>query len=320
MKAALVTGANGFVGKALCTELGRRNLSARGAIRGPLSPLGSSYGVVSVGSIGSETDWTEALKEVGVVVHLAARVHVMRDKAVDPLIEFRAVNVEATLNLARQAAKTNVQRFVYLSSIKVNGEQTLPGQPFTERDVAAPLDPYGISKFEAEEGLRKIAQQTGMEVVVIRPPLVYGPGVKANFLSMMRHIYNGIPLPLGAIHNKRSLVALDNLVDFILTCIDHPAAANQVFLVSDGEDMSTTELLQRTAVALGKPVRLLPMPQGWLELGLKLLGKSDLAQRLCGSLQVDINKTQDVLGWQPPISVDEGLRKTAEEFLRTGGR
>jgi nucleoside-diphosphate-sugar epimerase len=316
----LITGANGFVGKALCTELARRDFYVRGAIREPLSSPELSYDVVSVGNIGSETDWTEALKGVGVVVHLAARVHVMRDKAVDPLIEFRAVNAEGTLNLARQAAKTNVQRFVYLSSIKVNGEQTLPGQPFTEQDVPTPLDPYGISKYEAEVGLLKIVQQTGMEIVVIRPPLVYGPGVKANFLSMMHAIYKGIPLPLGAIHNRRSLVALDNLVDLILTCIDHPAAANQVFLVSDGEDMSTTELLQRTAVALGKSVQLLPIPQGLLALGLKMLGKKDLAQRLCGSLQVDINKTRNVLGWRPPISVEEGLRKTAEEFLRTGCR
>lgn len=264
-------------------------------------------------------NWARGLNGVDTVVHLAARVHVMADKATDPLTEFRRVNVNGVLNLARQAAKAGIRRFIYLSSIKVNGEQTLPGRFFTEQDVPAPLDPYGVSKHEAEEGLRKLAQQTDMEVVIIRPPLVYGPGVKANFLNMMRWLHKGVPLPLGAIHNYRSLVALDNLIDLIITCIKHPAAANQTFLVSDREDISTTELLRRMAAALDVPARLLPVPQKLLEMGFKMAGKSDLAQRLCGSLQVDITKACAMLDWKPLISVDEGLRRTAEGFLRGRG-
>lgn len=255
------------------------------------------------------------MKGVDVVIHCAARVHVMHDQAVDPLIEFRKVNLAGTLNLARQAAAAGVQRFVFISSIKVNGEGTAPGMPYHADDAVTPLDAYGISKHEAEQGLLALAAETGMEVVIIRPVLVYGPGVKANFLNMMSWLYKGIPLPFGAIYNKRSLVALDNLVDLIVTCIDHPAAANQVFLVSDGDDLSTTDLLRRMGRALGKPARLIPIPSKWLEFGARLLGKQALAQRLCGSLQVDISKTRELLGWTPPVSVDEGLRKTAEYFL-----
>jgi len=274
-------------------------------------------GVVSfsVRGVDRDTDWVEALFGVGTVIHCAARVHVMDEPTAYPLTEFRRVNVDGTLNLARQAATAGVRRFVFLSSIKVNGEGTVLECPYREDDQPAPLDPYGISKYEAEEGLLALAAETGMQVVIIRPVLVYGPGVKANFLSMMRWLSRGIPLPFGAIHNKRSLVALDNLVDLIVTCIDHPAAANQVFLVSDGEDLSTTDLLRRMASALGKPARLLPVPAWLLEFGARLLCKQDLAQRLCGSLQVDISKTRELLGWTPPVSVDEGLRKTAEYFL-----
>jgi len=268
-----------------------------------------------VGAIDGETNWTDALRGVDVVIHLAARVHIMRDKATDPLTEFRAVNADGTLNLARQAAKAGVRRFIYLSSIKVNGDQTLPGQPFTEQDVPAPFGPYAISKYEAEEGLRKLAQQTGMGVVIIRSALVYGPGVKANFQSMMRWLKWGVPLPLSSIHNKRSLVALDNLVDLIITCLDHPAAINQTFLAADGEDLSTTELLHRVAHAMGRSARLIPMPASLLEAGAALLGRRDMAQRLCGSLQVDISKAQTLLGWTPPVSVDEGLRRSAQVFL-----
>ena len=222
-----------------------------------------------------------------------------------------------TLNFARQAASAGVNRFVFLSSIKVNGEQTQFGQRYTPNDTPNPSDPYGISKCEAEEGLRRIAEETGMEVVIIRPPLVYGPGVKANFLSMMRWLSKGVPLPLGAIRNQRSLVALDNLLDFIHTCLDHPAAANQTFLVSDGEDISTTDLLRRLAHALNVPARLLPVPQGLLEWGAKMLGRGDLSQRLCASLQVDISKARTLLGWQPPVTVDMALRRTAEHFLNS---
>ena len=235
----------------------------------------------------------------------------MADTAADPLAEFRRVNVQGTLNLARQSAVVGVGRFVFISSIKVNGEATQLERPFTADDAPAPIDAYGVSKMEAEQGLREIALQTGMEVVIIRPPLVYGPGVKANFAALMRWLRYGVPLPLGAIPNRRSLVSLDNLVDLILTCLTHPAAANQTFLVSDGEDVSTTELLRRTGQALGRPARLIPVPASWLKLAAAMVGKPDVAQRLCESLQVDIEKTRRLLGWSPLISLDQGLKQTA---------
>jgi len=271
---------------------------------------------VQVGDLAACADWSGALGDVSVVVHAAARVHVMDDTVINPLAEFRRVNVDGTLNLARQAAASGIRRFIFISSIKVNGESTPLGHPFTTEDTSGPQDPYGISKHEAELGLRQLATETGMEVVIIRPPLVYGPGVKANFQSMMRWLQRGIPLPFGAIHNKRSLVALDNLVDLIITCLDHPAAANQTFLAADGEDLSTTELLRRMGHALGKPARLIPVPASLLEAGAALLGRRDMAQRLCGSLQVDISKAKPLLGWSPPISVDEGLRRAAQGFLK----
>lgn len=238
----------------------------------------------------------------------------MNDTADDPLVEFRKANVDGTLSLARQAAAAGVQRFIFISSIKVNGEGTELGYPYRADDTPAPQDPYGVSKMEAEQGLRALAAETGMEVVIIRPVLVYGPGVKANFRSMMSWLRKGIPLPLGATGNKRSLVAVDNLVDLIATCIDHPAAANQTFLVSDGEDLSTTQLLQRMGSALGRPARLLPVPASLLQAGAAMLGRRAIAQRLCGSLQVDICKTRERLAWAPPVSVDDALRKTARAF------
>jgi len=311
----LVTGANGFVGKALCAELVRQGQSIREAVRSATRQT-ENIETVSVGEINSETNWTNALADIKVVIHLAARAHVMKDNAADPLDAFRKVNVDGTWNLAMQAYDAGVQRFIYISSIKVNGESTPLGRPCTADDRPAPIDPYGISKLEAEEALRQLADETGMEVVIVRPPLVYGPGVKANFYSMMRWLERGIPLPLGGIHNKRSLVALDNLVDLIITCIDHPAAANQTFLAADGEDMSTSELLQRLGNALGKPVKLFPMPIRMLKIGAMLLGKRDMARRLCNSLQVDISKASDLLGWRPPVSVDDALKKTAADFLQ----
>lgn len=316
MSRALVTGASGFVGRPLCEEMLRRGWQVVAAVRSfGQAPPGVE--VATVGAMDGETDWRSALRGVEVVIHLAARVHIMGSNgAVDPLGEFHAVNVDGTLHLARQALQAGVRRFVYLSSVKVNGEQTLPGQRFTEEDAPAPLDPYGISKYEAEEGLRTLVQQTGMEVVIIRPPLVYGPGVKANFLNMMKWLSKGVPMPFGAINNRRSLVALGNLIDLVITCLDHPAAANQTFLAADGEDLSTTELLRRMAQALGRPARLLPLPVSVLEAGARVLGRRDLAQRLCGSLQVDISKARTLLGWNPPISVDEGLRRTARGFLQ----
>ena len=317
-KTVLVTGANGFVGKTLCAELSRQGHSVRAAVRSANIQVENTE-TVSVGEISGETNWADVLTGIKVVVHLAARVHVMKDNAVDPLDAFRKVNVEGTRNLARQAAEAGVQRFIFISSIKVNGDGTSLGQPYTAEDQPAPADPYGISKREAEDALRQLADETGMEVVIIRPSLVYGPGVKANFLTMMRFLHKGVPLPFGAINNRRSLVALDNLVDFIIVCIKHPAAANQTFLISDGEDLSTSDLLVRLAGALNTPVRLLPVSQKLLEAGLKWIGKGDLAQRICGSLQVDITKARTMLDWKPLISVDEGLRRSAEYFLRARG-
>jgi nucleoside-diphosphate-sugar epimerase len=310
----LVTGANGFVGSALCARLPKEGTSVRAALRSlNLQPDGTE--TVAIGSISSETDWTSVLRNVDQVVHLAARVHVMNDKSPDPLAEFRRVNVEGTANFARQAAAAGVKRFVFLSSIKVNGEFTEAGQPFTADDVPSPEDPYGVSKHEAEQLLRQIADETGMEVVIIRPPLVYGPGVKANFESLMRWLARGVPLPLAAVtENRRSLLAVDNLVDLIVTGLNHPAAANQTFLVGDDEDLSTAELLKRMSAAMGRPARLIYIPPTLLKLGATSLNKSGIYQRLCSSLQLDITKTRRLLGWTPPLSVDEGLRRAAAGF------
>lgn len=310
----LVTGATGFVGRALCERL-REQSALRVAVRTSIADAGSEQLDVVKASLDPDQNWSPALGGISTVVHCAARVHVMDDDAADPLREFRRINVDGTLRLATQAAEAGVRRFVFISSIKVNGESTVLGRPFTAQQAPAPIDPYGVSKWEAEQLLRKLSAETAMEVVIIRPVLVYGPGVKANFLNMMRWLYKGVPLPLGAIHNKRSLVALDNLVDLIVTCIDHPKAANQTFLVSDGEDLSTTELLRRMSQALGKRPRLLPVPAWMLETAANVVGKQSIAQRLCGSLQVDISHTRERLGWTPPVSVDAALRKTAQHFL-----
>jgi nucleoside-diphosphate-sugar epimerase len=274
-----------------------------------LDDLPISVESIAVGGIDGNTDWQEVLTGCEVVVHLAARVHVISDAATHQLEEFRQVNVQGTLNLARQAAAAGVRRFLFVSSIKVNGEATQLGHPFTADDVPAPLDAYGFSKMEAEQGLCEISVQTGMDVVVIRPPLVYGPGVKANFAALIHAVHRGLPLPLGAVHNQRSFVSLDNLVDFIVTCITHPQAANQTFLVSDGQDLSTTELVRGMAQAAGVRARLLPVPVWALQAGASLLGKGDVVQRLCGNLQVDISKVRNLLGWVPPVSVEEGLRR-----------
>jgi nucleoside-diphosphate-sugar epimerase len=312
----LITGANGFVGRALVARLDDQpDCTAVCAVRNPKGLAAVPVKVVQIPDLTANTDWSAALSGVEVVVHTAARVHVMNEQSADPLAEFRRVNVEGTLALARQAATAGVRRFVFLSSIKVNGEATEPGKPFTADQPPAPVDPYGISKLEAEQGLQELAAETGMSVVIIRPVLVYGPGVKGNFRSMLGWLRRGIPLPLGAINNRRSLVALDNLVDLIMACTTHPAASNQVFLVSDDEDMSTTQLLQRMARAMDTSSRLIPVPAVLIKAVAALLGRGDIAQRLCGSLQVDISKTKERLQWQPPVSVDTALRRTAEECV-----
>jgi nucleoside-diphosphate-sugar epimerase len=267
---------------------------------------------VPTGNLGEKQDWSAALASVQVVVHTAARVHVMRDTTSDPLDAFRQTNVVGTLDLARQAAAAGIKRFIFISSVKVSGEQTALGHAFLEDDVPAPQDPYGISKMEAEQGLRAIALRTGMEVVIVRPPLVYGPGVKANFASLMRAVKNGVPLPLGAIQNKRSLIGIDNLVDFLITCVDHPLAANETFLVSDGHDVSVPELVRGLAGVMGVKAHLLPIPVSVLQFGAALLGKRDAVNRLCENLQVDIDKARKLLAWTPSISISEGLRRAAQ--------
>lgn len=306
MKRVLVTGVNGFVGSAL---LSRLLVGSDSFVRAAMRRAGfaSLCGVdsVLVGDIDPDTNWLEAVSGIDTVIHLAARVHMMRDTSADPLAEFRKVNTEGTLNLARQAAAAGVRRFIFLSSVKVNGETGL----FRESDPENPQDAYAVSKFEAEQGLRAIAAGTGMEVTIIRPPLVYGPGVKANFQALVRAVQRGVPLPLGAIDNRRSLVAIDNLIDLIVTCIDHPSAANETFLVSDGEDLSTPELVRRLARAMGRPARLIPVPPGLLIAGARLAGRRAAAERLISSLQVDITKAARLLNWHPPVTVDEGLAR-----------
>ena len=306
----LVTGATGFIGKALITGLMLQDYHVVATVRNENSSVPQCHKAFVTSEIDERTDWFEVLDGIDVVIHLAARVHVMNDSTADPLAEYRKVNTAGTLNLARQAVTAGVKRFIFISSIKVNGERTgdRRGVAFSEDDVPCPQDAYAISKWEAEQGLMTIAKETGLEVVIIRPPLVYGPGVKANFRLLVEWVQRGVPLPLGAVHNKRSFVALDNLVSFIILCIEHPKAANEVFLISDGEDVSTTELLQKIARALGKRSFLLPVPEGLMTFVASLMGKDDVADRLFGSLQVDCSKARELLGWKPVVSMDEGLK------------
>jgi len=308
-----ITGSNGFIGKRLSEVALKENfqctLSMRNHSGDSLNNDNLSY---VYRTIASNTDWSGAFSSIDCVIHTAALVHQMNGADNN---HYQDINTYGTLNLAQQAAGSGVKRFIFISTIKVNGEHTAADLPFKPNDSYVPCDPYGLSKYEAEVGLRKIAKDTGIEVVIIRPPLVYGPGVKGNFASMMRWLSKALPLPLGAIHNKRSLVALDNLVDLIVTCVNHPNAANETFLVSDDEDVSTSELLSKLGEALGGSSRLLPIPEALLEFFAKLLGKHAVAQRLLGSLQVDITKTKEQLNWAPPFSVDESLKKTAQYYL-----
>lgn len=312
---ALITGASGFVGSQLVSKIRCSGLKiqARSAWRLQPKKLDDDYAVV--GKIGPLTDWTNALSGIDIVIHLAARVHMMEEVSEDPLTEYRLVNVDGTLNLARQAADAGVRRFIFLSSIKVNGEATAPGEFFTEDLKPKPMDPYGISKYEAEEGLKAICEQTGMEYVIIRPPLIYGPGVKANYLKLVQVVEKGFPLPFGCIENKRSMLALDNLIDFIVLAVNDHRAANQTFLLSDGQDLSSKELVTKIASALGLAPRVLPVPI----LLLKVLGfffwKHSGTERLLGSLQIDSSKARELLDWKPPISVDEGIARTVNPAM-----
>ena len=312
----LVTGANGFVGKPLCAELLRQGQSVRAALRSANSPV-ENVEMAAVGSIDGKTDWTEALRGVGVVIHLAARVHVMRETAGDPLAEFLEVNLHGTVNLAQQATRAGVKRLVYVSSIKVNGEQTGATQSFTELDEANPQDPYAISKWQAEQALQRIAQETGLEVVIVRPPLVYGPGVKGNFMNLLAAIERGIPLPLAGANNARSLLYVGNLVDALITCATHPAAAGQTYLVSDGEDVSTAMLVGKIAKALGRNNRSFYFPPTLLRTVATLLGRAEQVDRLFGSLRISSEKIRSELAWTAPYTLEQGLRATADWYRKS---
>lgn len=311
----LVTGAAGFVGARLCAWLTERGVDVRAAVRGEY--VGDAVpGVrhLSVGSVDSSTDWHQALEGVDAVVHLAARAHVLRERATDPLAEFRRVNVAGTLRLVEAAASAGVRRMVFVSSIGVNGSVTVD-RPFSEQDAPHPHSPYSVSKWEAEQGLWKIAGETGLEVVVVRAPLVYGSGVGGNMLRLLHWIRRGVPLPLAHVENRRSLVALDNLVDFLLRCIEHPNAQGETFLVSDGEDISTPELIGKLAKAMGCRARLFGVPVGMLTGLARLAGQKAACDRLCGSLQIDASHAHTILNWSPPVSVDQALGDTARWYL-----
>lgn len=305
----LLTGSSGFVGRSTMGRLLAEGAIVRGATRHP-ADLRTD---IQSPSLGENAEWGPLLKQTDIVIHAAARAHVLNESAGDPIKLFREVNTAGTLRLARQAAEVGVKRFLFLSSIGVNGTQSI--KPFTESDVPLPVEPYAVSKLEAEQGLMELSRETGMEVVIIRPPLVYGPSAPGNFGKLANAVRRGIPLPLGAItQNRRTLVGLDNLVDLIMTCAYHPAAANQVFLAGDDEDLSTADLLHRMAKAFGVSPRLLPVPVPVLKAMARAAGKSGMVERLCGSLQVDITKAREVLGWKPPLTVDEGLARVAAGF------
>ncbi|NQW57334.1 MAG: NAD-dependent epimerase/dehydratase family protein [Polynucleobacter sp.] len=314
----LVTGASGFVGSRLINSGSQRseNVLFRAVARKQILGLNTNTEEILISNIDRHTDWSIALKDVDVVVHLAARVHVMQDRSADPLLDYREANVASTLNLAEHAAKAGVKRFIFLSSIKVNGEKTEPGHPFAEESPPYPEDLYGVSKLEAEEGIRAICKQVGMEFVLIRPPLIYGPGVKANYLKLMQLVQKRLPLPLGSILNKRSMLALDNLVDFILLVSKHPQAANELFLLSDEKSFSTAQLIDQIALSMGfTSSRLIPMPVTALRMIAKCFGQSAAVERLTDSLEVNSQKAQYLLGWEPPLNVEAGIQMTVDDFL-----
>jgi len=303
-----LTGATGFVGSEIARQLsGYNDAKVFAAVRKASSLLPTKVDQVLFSGLSADTDYGLALTNIDVVIHAAARVHVMKDIAEDPLDEFRKINVDGTLNLALQAAEAGVTRFIFLSSIGVNGNSNLA--PFVEGDVPHPHSAYSLAKYEAEQALINLGEKTGLEIVIIRPPLVYARHAPGNFKTLMNWMGKGVPLPLGFVNNKRSFVALDNLVSFIIRCIDHPKAANEMFLISDGEDVSTTELLEKVAKAFGKKALLIPLPVSIMKFAAKLIKKGDVAERLFGSLQVDSSKARDLLGWKPVITMDEQLKK-----------
>jgi len=324
-----VTGANGFVGHALCRQAVAQGFRVRGATR-TACPMGNGVENVGVCALGKSTNWIAALEGVDVVIHLAARVHVMKDEATDPLAKFLAVNLHGTENLARQAVRAGVKRLVYVSSIKVNGDgcpHPLPlshgergERVYRESDAPNPQGSYAVSKWQAEQALRQVAQETGLEVVIVRPPLVYGAGVKGNFIQMLKVLAKGIPLPLASVRNLRSLVYVGNLADALILCATHPAAAGQTYLVSDGEDVSTPGLLRQLGDAMGRPARLFPWPPALLKLAGRMVGKADQVERLLGSLRVDSGNIRRELGWVPPYTLRQGLRATGEWYRDVHGR
>jgi nucleoside-diphosphate-sugar epimerase len=315
-RTVLVTGANGFVGAAVCAAAAARGWRVRGAVRSARE-LSAGAEPIVVGTVNGSTDWTCALEGADAVIHLAARVHVMVETSSDPLADFRELNVHATRNLAEQAVHAGVRRFVYVSSVKVNGEETRDGLSFSDADVPAPEDPYGISKWEAEQALRQVSDATRLEVVVVRPPLVYGPGVRGNFIQMLRIVSRGVPLPFASVRNSRDLVYLANLADALITCVAHPAAVGKTYLISDGEGVSTPSLLRQVASALGVSSRLLPFPPALLRLAGQLTGRSSQVERLLGSLRVDGGRIRSDLQWSPPYSFREGIAATATWFRST---
>ncbi len=302
-----ITGANGFVGQTLCKTLSNNGEYVIASIRN--SNMNIQANKVIVSQLDTNTDFTNILQITDVIVHLAARTHVLNDQSTNPYQTYAAINIDATKNLATQAISAGVKRFIFLSSVKVNGEQTNE-KPFNELDIAKPEDNYGKTKHLAEEMLKELTQYTSMELVIIRPPLVYGHGVKANFDKLIRLCKISIPLPFGTISNQRSIIYIENLIDFIVSCVRHPLAANQTFLISDDDDVSTTQLIRSIRQVLGKPLLLIPVPQKWLVGILNLRGKKSLAIRLCGNLQVDIGKAKLLLGWKPPYTFSEGIHKT----------
>ncbi|MCX5668688.1 MAG: SDR family oxidoreductase [Candidatus Omnitrophica bacterium] len=323
-KRVLVTGANGFIGRSLCVTLKKRGHFVQGAVRNHVHDVSGVDECIPVEDINELTDWQQALAGVDTVIHLAARVHVMNDSAANPIEVFRKVNVLGTERLARMAAKAGVKRFIFISSVKVNGEGfrdcfgasrlAMTQGAYTEKDIPAPQDTYAVSKLEAENILKKVADETGLQVVVLRLPLVYGSGVKANFKSLIKLASSGLPLPFKGVNNRRSFLYIGNLADAISTCITHPLAAGETFMVSDGQDVSTPDLIKMIACAMKKKAVLFFFPLGILKMLCKITGKTEELEKLTGTLLVDSSKIRNLLGWKPPFTMEEGIKKTVKEI------